>query len=101
MTRSFIAGGAGFIGSHLTDALLRRPDDEVVVYNNLASGSEAHLEGVLWKGDVPIVGARLALRAHIRRSPDRLDRCQHRRGAERGEAMRTSATVQGHAARVA
>jgi len=47
VTRSFIAGGAGFIGSHLTEALLRRPDDEVVVYDNLASGSEAHLEGVL------------------------------------------------------
>ena len=47
MTRSFIAGGAGFLGSHLTRALLRRPDDEVVVYDNLASGSEAHLEDVL------------------------------------------------------
>jgi UDP-glucose 4-epimerase len=47
VTRSFIAGGAGFIGSHLTDALLRRPDDEVVVYDNLASGSEAHLDGAL------------------------------------------------------
>jgi UDP-glucose 4-epimerase len=47
MTRSFVAGGAGFLGSHLTRALLRRPDDEVVVYDNLASGSEAHLEEVL------------------------------------------------------
>jgi UDP-glucose 4-epimerase len=47
VTRSFIAGGAGFLGSHLTRALLRRPDDEVVVYDNLASGSEAHLEDVL------------------------------------------------------
>lgn len=47
MTRSFIAGGAGFIGSHLTQTLLQRPDQEVVVYDNLVSGSEAHLEGVL------------------------------------------------------
>jgi nucleoside-diphosphate-sugar epimerase len=47
VTRSFIAGGAGFIGSHLTRALLRRPDQAVVVYDNLVSGSEAHLEGVL------------------------------------------------------
>jgi len=46
VTRSFVAGGAGFVGSHLTQALLRRPDDEVVVYDNLVSGSEAHLEGV-------------------------------------------------------
>jgi UDP-glucose 4-epimerase len=47
MTRSFIAGGAGFVGSHLTHALLRRPGQEVVVYDNLVSGSEAHLEGLL------------------------------------------------------
>ncbi len=47
MTRSFIAGGAGFVGSHLTRALLRRSDQEVVVYDSLASGSEAHLAGVL------------------------------------------------------
>jgi UDP-glucose 4-epimerase len=47
VTRSFIAGGAGFIGSHLTRALLGRPDQTVVVYDNLASGSEAHLQGVL------------------------------------------------------
>jgi UDP-glucose 4-epimerase len=47
VTRSFVAGGAGFVGSHLTRALLRRPDQEVVVYDNLVSGSEAHLAGVL------------------------------------------------------
>jgi UDP-glucose 4-epimerase len=47
VTRSFIAGGAGFIGSHLTRALLRRPDQAVVVYDNFVSGSEAHLGGVL------------------------------------------------------
>jgi UDP-glucose 4-epimerase len=47
VTRSFVAGGAGFVGSHLTRALLSRADHEVVVYDNLVSGSEAHLEGVL------------------------------------------------------
>ena len=47
MTRSFVAGGAGFVGSHLTRALLKRPEHEVVVYDNLVSGSEGHLEGVL------------------------------------------------------
>ncbi len=44
--RAFIAGGAGFIGSHLTRELLRRPDHEVVVFDNLSSGSLAHLEDV-------------------------------------------------------
>lgn len=47
LTRSFVAGGAGFIGSHLTRELLRRPDQEVVVFDNLVSGSVAHLDGLL------------------------------------------------------
>jgi UDP-glucose 4-epimerase len=47
MGRSFIAGGAGFIGSHLVRELLRRPEEEVVVFDNLSSGDEAHLADVL------------------------------------------------------
>jgi UDP-glucose 4-epimerase len=47
MTRSFIAGGAGFIGSHLAHELLCRRDHEVVVFDNLVSGGLSHLEEVL------------------------------------------------------
>jgi UDP-glucose 4-epimerase len=47
MNRSFVAGGAGFIGSHLTHELLRRPDHEVVVFDNLTAGDEAHLADAL------------------------------------------------------
>jgi UDP-glucose 4-epimerase len=47
MTRSFVAGGAGFIGSHLTRELLRRTGSEVVVFDNFASGNVSHLEGLL------------------------------------------------------
>jgi UDP-glucose 4-epimerase len=46
-TRSFIAGGAGFIGSHLVRELLRRPDHEMVVFDNFLSGSVSHLDGLL------------------------------------------------------
>lgn len=46
-TRSFIAGGAGFIGSHLVHELLRRADHEVVVFDNFVSGSVGHLDGLL------------------------------------------------------
>ncbi len=44
--RVFITGGAGFIGSHLCDALVAR-GDEVSILDNLSSGSKvniAHLE---------------------------------------------------------
>ncbi len=45
--RIFITGGAGFIGSHLCDALVAR-GDEVSILDNLSTGSKgniAHLEG--------------------------------------------------------
>jgi UDP-glucose 4-epimerase len=45
-TRSFVAGGAGFIGSHLCRELLCRPDHEVVVFDNLSSGTLSHLDGI-------------------------------------------------------
>ena len=37
----FIAGGAGFIGSHMADALMKR--GEVTVFDNLSSGRLEHL----------------------------------------------------------
>jgi UDP-glucose 4-epimerase len=45
-TRSFIAGGAGFIGSHLARELVLRREQEVVVFDNMSSGDPAHLEGL-------------------------------------------------------
>jgi len=58
-TRSFIAGGAGFIGSHLVRELLRRPGDEVVVFDNFVSGSASHLEGVLEDSRLQLIEADL------------------------------------------
>jgi UDP-glucose 4-epimerase len=45
--RAFVAGGAGFIGSHLVEALLRCPDAHVVVYDNMTSGTKSRLRSVL------------------------------------------------------
>jgi UDP-glucose 4-epimerase len=47
LTRSFIAGGAGFIGSHVANELIRRGDREIVVFDNLASGDETYLAEVI------------------------------------------------------
>lgn len=41
----FLVGGAGFIGSHFTDALLGNPDvKQVTIYDNFSSGKEWHYE---------------------------------------------------------
>jgi UDP-glucose 4-epimerase len=54
--RAFITGGAGFIGSHLADALIAR-GDSVTVLDNMSTGSTkniAHLQGKIQvhEGDI-------------------------------------------------
>lgn len=47
--RALVAGGAGFIGSHLSEFLLER-DYEVVILDNLATGRRSNIEGLLARG---------------------------------------------------
>ena len=49
-----ITGGAGFIGSHLTDALIGR-GDQVVVLDNLATGNTANLAALSSNSNLEIV----------------------------------------------
>jgi UDP-glucose 4-epimerase len=49
-----ITGGAGFIGSHLTDALVGR-GDSVIVLDDLSTGRRQNLEPVLASGAVELV----------------------------------------------
>lgn len=47
--RSLVSGGAGFIGSHLVDALIAR-GDEVVVIDNLSSGRGENIAAAMAQG---------------------------------------------------
>lgn len=51
--RIVVTGGAGFIGSHLVDALLRAGNAQVTVVDNLTRGRRANLQG--WDGDPRLV----------------------------------------------
>ena len=53
--RSLVTGGAGFIGSHLTDALIAR-GDEVLALDDLSSGSRENLAAALAAGAALQVG---------------------------------------------
>lgn len=59
--RYFIAGGAGFIGSHFTDHLLRRSEvAAVTLYDNFSSGRDWHFEHHLSDGRLRVVRADVA-----------------------------------------
>ena len=53
--RALVTGGAGFIGSHLVDALLERGDD-VTILDDLSSGREENLSGALAAGATLVRG---------------------------------------------
>jgi UDP-glucose 4-epimerase len=54
-TRALITGGAGLIGSHIADLLIREDVDEVVILDNFVRGSRANLSAALASGRVRVV----------------------------------------------
>lgn len=54
--RVLVTGGAGFIGSHLTDAFLAR-GDEVIVVDDLSTGRAGRLGEHTWLHKLSITDA--------------------------------------------
>jgi nucleoside-diphosphate-sugar epimerase len=70
--RYLITGGAGFIGSHLTDALVSRGDD-VLVLDDLSTGRIENIEAALCSGQVEFIEGSITdadLVDHCARSTD-------------------------------
>ena len=51
--RVLITGGAGFVGSHLAEALLER-GDEVFILDNLSTGSIDNIVHLKTQSEVPL-----------------------------------------------
>ena len=54
-SRCLITGGAGLVGSHIADLLVREGAREIVVLDNLVRGSRANLEWAMANGPVRLV----------------------------------------------
>jgi UDP-glucose 4-epimerase len=52
--RVLVTGGAGYIGSHLVDALMKR-GDEVLVVDNLSTGKIANLQHLIGHGQLHLI----------------------------------------------
>ncbi len=52
--KALVTGGAGFIGSHVVDELIRR-NNEVIVYENFCTGFRRHLEPALSEGRIRLI----------------------------------------------
>lgn len=79
---SVVTGGAGFLGSHLVDALLRR-GEHVIVVDNLSTGRISNLERAIAGGGVTFIFADVSamdaeiLAAIESASRGRIDRIYH------------------------
>jgi UDP-glucose 4-epimerase len=93
MSRALVTGGAGFIGSHLVDALVVR-GDEVVVLDDLSSGSLENLEAASDRGKVHVIEASVLDEEALADAVGGCDRVYHL--AVRGVRASLGAPVENH-----
>jgi UDP-glucose 4-epimerase len=74
--KDLVTGGAGFIGSHLVEALLHR-GDEVVVLDNFSTGSVRNLSHLAGHPKLEILEESILNRPVVERLVDRADRVFH------------------------
>jgi UDP-glucose 4-epimerase len=71
-----VTGGAGFIGSHLVDALIERGDD-VVVFDDFSSGSQNNLMHHIGNPQISIVPGNILNREDVFKVMRLVDGCFH------------------------
>lgn len=74
--RYLITGGAGFIGSHLTDSLVSR-GDEILILDDLSTGRKENVAGALASGRVHFVEGSVCDEALVDECMEWADACFH------------------------
>ena len=74
--RCLVTGGAGFIGSHLADALAAR-GDEVLILDDLSTGRHANVEHLLASGRAELVEGSVVDRPLVEECMASVDSCFH------------------------
>jgi UDP-glucose 4-epimerase len=74
--RYLVTGGAGFIGSHLVDALVAR-GERVLVLDDLSTGRRENVEHLLGEGQVELVEGSVLDEPLVDRCMQSVDRCFH------------------------
>jgi len=74
--RYLITGGAGFIGSHLSDALVAR-GDHVVVLDNLTTGNRSNIEQLLAKSNFELFEGSILNTAKVNSLVESVDHVLH------------------------
>lgn len=76
-SRFFVTGGAGFVGSHIVDALLARGASKVVALDNLVRGSRANVASAEASGRFELVVGDIRDRALVDRLTEGADYVFH------------------------
>ncbi len=71
--RALITGGAGLIGSHIADSLIKEKISEVVVLDNFSRGRHENLAPAAAHGNVTIIEGDIRDRSLVRRGHDGID----------------------------
>jgi nucleoside-diphosphate-sugar epimerase len=71
--RLLLVGGAGLIGSHLVDQLIREPVSEIRVFDNFVRGTRDNLAAAVRSSKVRIIDGSMTDREAVRRATDGAD----------------------------
>jgi len=72
-SRILLVGGAGFIGSHIVDQLVREDPDEIVVFDNFVRGSRRNLDKALASQKVTLIDGTMTDIKQLRKAMEGID----------------------------